>query len=288
MRPSFGILGGSGFYEIKGLEEVETLEISTPFGPPSAPVITGLLSGKPVAFISRHGNGHQFLASEICYRANIYALKSLGVDRLVSISAFQSLRSDFEPGHLVIPDQLLDFTTTRSRTFFGEGFVARINAAVPFCTHLSTEVYQAAIQTETMVHLGGTLLTVDGPRTATIAESDLYRAWGVSAMNTTTCPEAFLAREAEMCYAVLGHVIRYDLQNPAHQKNTPGMTMSSILEQNHNTVCETLKSLAENLPENPECQHQTALSGVIQTPVKDIPPQTLTRLEPLIHKYISQ
>ena len=135
MRPSFGILGGSGFYEIKGLEEVETLEISTPFGPPSAPVITGLLSGKPVAFISRHGNGHQFLASEICYRANIYALKSLGVDRLVSISAFQSLRSDFEPGHLVIPDQLLDFTTTRSRTFFGEGFVARINATVPHFAH---------------------------------------------------------------------------------------------------------------------------------------------------------
>jgi len=287
MRPSLGILGGSGFYEIKELEAVESIEMTTPFGPPSAPIITGLLNQKPVAFISRHGNGHQFLASEINYRANIYALKTLGVNRLTSISAFLSLRSDFEPGHLIIPEQLLDFTTTRPRTFFGEGFVASIDAAVPFCSHLTTELYQSAIQTETRVHLGGTLLTTDGPRTTTIAESEMYRAWGVSMINTTSCPEAFLAREAEMCYAVLGHVARYDLPHPAHPKGNAVKNLQTILGENHAFVLETLKALVVNLPEEIQCQHQNALANAFKTPAVSIPPETLARLGPLINKYTS-
>ena len=288
MRPSLGILGGSGFYEIDGLEEVETIKMVTPFGSPSAPVITGKLNGKPVVFISRHGNGHQFLASEINYRANIYALKSLGVERVISVSAFLSLRSDFEPGHLVIPEQLLDFTTSRPRTFFGGGFVAAIDVSTPFCSHLSTELYQSAIQSETMVHLGGNLLTVDGPRSATIAESNLYQAWGISIMNTTSCPEAFLAREAELCYAVLGHVVRYDQANPIQPKHNNEKTPPQILKDNLHHVFETLKALVVNLPENTECQHSASLSNAIMTPSADIPPETLSKLDGLISKYTSQ
>ena len=288
MKPTLGILGGSGFYEIKELEAVESIEIETPFGSPTSPVITGLLNGKPVVFISRHGNGHQFLASEINYRANIYAMKTLGVDRLISISAFLSLRSDYEPGHLIIPEQLLDFTSNRPRTFFGEGLVASIDAATPFCSHLSTELYQSAIQTDTQVHLGGTLLTVDGPRTTTNAESNLYRAWGVSMINTTSCPEAFLAREAEMCYAVLGHVVRYDLPHPVQTRSNMTKDLPSILLENHIFVLQTLQTLVASLPEDLECQHHNALVGAIQTPASSIPPETAAKLQPLIKKYISQ
>ena len=212
----------------------------------------------------------------------------MGVERLISISAFLSLRSDFEPGHLVIPEQLLDITTTRPRTFFGEGFVAAIDASTPFCSHLSTELYQAAIQTETVVHLGGNLLTVDGPRSATIAESNLYQAWGISMMNTTSCPEAFLAREAEMCYAVLGHVVRYDLSNPIQPKSNSEKTLPAILKDNQHHVLETLKALVVNLPENTQCQHCTSLSNAIKTPFTDVPPETLSKLDVLISKYTSR
>ncbi len=206
LQPSLAIIGGSGLYSMPGLKDVTEHDITTPFGKPSSPVVTGTLEGRLVAFLARHGIGHHISPTEVNYCANIYALKSLGVERVVGISACGSLREDYAPGDLVIPDQIFDLTRNRRRSFFGEGLVAHIGVAEPFCRDLSGQVYQAVSATGATVHQGGTFLTVEGPRFSTKAESNVYRSWGMSLIGMTTSPEAFLAREAELCYTVMAHV----------------------------------------------------------------------------------
>ena len=195
-KPVLGVIGGSGLYDFPALQNIETHNPETPYGFPSAPVVIGTLNDKRVAFLARHGIGHTYSPTEINYRANIYAFKMLGVERVVSISACGSLREDFAPGNIVIPDQLFDHTNRRERSFFGGGIVVHVSAAEPFCPDLSTALYQAVSGCGCVVHKGGTMITIEGPRFSTRAESNIYRGWGLSLIGMTTSPEAFLAREA--------------------------------------------------------------------------------------------
>src|SRR5512133_1661914 len=209
--PVLGIIGGSGFYNMPGLDQTETVEIETPFGSPSAPIVIGTLAGKQVAFLARHGIGHHISPTEVPYRANIFALKQLGIRKVVSISACGSLRQDYAPGHIVVPDQIFDFTNSRARSFFGEGLVAHVGVADPLCMDLSQQVLEATRTAGATTHLGGALITIEGPRFSTNAESHVYRAWGMSIIGMTASPEVFLAREAELCFAIMAHVTDYDV-----------------------------------------------------------------------------
>jgi 5'-methylthioadenosine phosphorylase len=212
---SLGIIGGSGLYGMTGLKDIREQIIDTPFGKPSAPIVTGILEDMRVAFLARHGIGHHITPGEVNYRANIYALKSLGVERLISINACGSLDEKYAPGHIVIPDQLYDNTKNRPRTFFGEGLVAHISVADPFCADLSDQLESATRASGATTHRNGTFITIEGPRFSTKAESNTFRSWGMSLIGMTTAPEAFLAREAEMCYAVMAHVMMYGMSaNP--------------------------------------------------------------------------
>ena len=200
------MIGGSGLYEMPGLRNTREYNMDTPFGKTSAPIILGELEGQSVAFLARHGIGHHLTPSEVPYRANIYALKSLGVQRIVSISACGSLKEEFAPGHIVIPDQIYDNTHGRSRSFFGEGLVAHVSVADPFCVDLSDQLESAVGAAGGVLHRNGALITIEGPRFSTKAESNTYRSWGMAIIGMTASPEAFLAREAEICYATMAHV----------------------------------------------------------------------------------
>ncbi len=279
------IIGGSGLYNMPGLQDAEELRVTTPFGEPSAPIVTGSLEGEKVAFLARHGIGHFISPSEVNYRANIYALKSLGAERIVSISACGSLREDFAPGDIVIPDQLFDFTRGRKRTFFEGGLVAHISAADPFCADLSRHLYQAAKQTGVTVHQGGASITIEGPRFSTRVESHTFRAWGMSVIGMTTTPEAFLAREAEMCYAVMAHVTDYDCWHVSEQPVTVEMVIE-ILNRNTETAQQAVKNLISILPEERSCDCQNALASALITDPKVIPVDTRQRLGLLVEKYL--
>ncbi len=286
-KPILGIIGGSGLYQMDGLEEVQEYDLDTPFGKPSSPIVIGRLEGQPVAFLARHGRGHFISPSEINYRANIYALKMIGVERVVSVSACGSLREDYAPGHMVVPDQLFDFTKGRKRTFFEEGFVAHVGVADPFCPDLSEQVYQAALATGATVHKGGTFITIEGPRFSTRAESNVYRQWGMSIIGMTTSPEAFLAREAELCYAVMAHVTDYDVWHISEEPVTVEMVIRT-LNQNIGHAQEAIRHLVRRLATTPrtcDCQH--ALATALITRPEAIPPETRRRLHLLVGKYLS-
>lgn len=279
------IIGGSGLYNMPGLQNAEELRVTTPFGEPSAPIVTGSLEGEKVAFLARHGIGHFISPSEVNYRANIYALKSLGAERIVSISACGSLREDFAPGDIVIPDQLFDFTRGRKRTFFEGGLVAHISAADPFCADLSRYLYQAAKQTGVTVHQGGASITIEGPRFSTRVESHTFRAWGMSVIGMTTSPEAFLAREAEMCYAVMAHVTDYDCWHVSEQPVTVEMVIE-ILNRNTEIAQQAVKNLISILPGERSCDCRDALASALITDPKVIPVDTRQRLGLLVEKYL--
>ncbi len=283
-KPVLGIIGGSGMYQFPALKDVRTLEIDTPFGKPSSPIVTGHISGKLVAFLARHGIGHFISPTEVNYRANIYALKSLGVQRVVSISACGSLRDDFAPGDIVIPDQLVDFTKDRARTFFNEGIVVHVSTADPYCSELSELVFKSVNQTGTTVHQGGTLITIEGPRFSTRGESNMYRSWGNSIIGMTACPEAFLSREAEMCYSTMAHVTDYDVWHLTEESVNVDMVVKT-LNKNTETAQNAIRLLVENLPEETHCQCGNALENAIITSPECIPPQTLEKVELLVNKY---
>jgi len=263
-NPVLAVLGGSGLYKITGLENPRECEVETPFGKPSAPIVVGALEGQQVAFLARHGAGHHIMPGEINYRANIYALKSLGVERVVSISACGSLREDFAPGEVVIPDQLFDFTKDRSRTFFGSGMVAHIGSADPFCAPLSEAVYQAVEAAGGRTHKGGALITIEGPRFSTRAESNTFRSWGMSIINMSTAPEAFLAREAEMCYAVMNHVTDYDVWHMTEEPVNVEMLIE-ILNRNAGLAQNAIRHLLRNLNTERNCQCGEALASALIT-----------------------
>lgn len=283
--PVLAIIGGSGLYRFPSLENSQTVEIDTPFGQPSSPIITGDLFGKNIAFLARHGVGHVFLPSEVNYRANIYALKTLGVPRIVSISACGSLREDFKPGEIVIPDQIVDLTRSRSRTFFGDGIVAHIGAADPFCKNLSSQLIQAVRSTRAITHKGGTYITIEGPRFSTKAESNLYREWGMSVIGMTACPEVFLAREAEICYATMAHVTDYDVWHSSEKPVTVDMVLET-LNQNTGIAQDAVIELVKNLPEKRDCECDQNLKDAIMTQRDKIDPEVKKKLAPIIKKYI--
>lgn len=284
-KPALAVIGGTGLYQFTGLKETQTLEIETPFGSPSAPLITGFLAGRKVVFLARHGIGHHLMPSEVNYRANIYALKSLGVERIVGISACGSLRDDYAPGHIIIPDQLIDFTRHRTRSFFGESLVAHISIPEPFCASLSNFAYQALTQCEATVKQGGAMITIEGPRFSTRAESHLFRAWGASVINMTTCPEAFLAREAEICYISIAHVTDYDAWHATEEPVTIEMVLQT-LKQNTNIIQESIYRLVEILPEEDDCACRHSLEKAIITSPEQISSETRTKLGLLVDKYL--
>jgi 5'-methylthioadenosine phosphorylase len=269
------------------LTDVEEHQLNTPFGSPSDAVMIGTLAGQRIAFIPRHGRGHVLTPSEVPYRANIYALKSLGVMQVIGVSACGSLREELAPGHIVIPDQLVDLTRDeRGRSFFGNGLVAHAPVADPFCADLSTILGDAVKEAGGTVHRGGSFITIEGPRFSTRAESALYRQWGMSIIGMTTCPEAFLAREAEMCYAVMAHVTDYDVWHDTEADVSVDLVLQT-LQANLRTAQQALiyavRRLAAGAMGDCSCHH--ALANALITDPAKIPPETMTRLWPLVEKY---
>ena len=280
-----GILGGSGLYNFPGLEDAREIDLETPFGKPSAPVITGRLNGAGVAFLARHGIGHHISPGEVNYRANIYAMKMLGVERLVSISACGSLREDYKPGEIVVPDQLFDFTRHRDSSYFGEGLVAHASIPDPFCADLSSHLFNAVQQTGEKPHRGGTMITIEGPRFSTRAESNVYRGWSMSLIGMTTSPEAFLAREAEICYAVMAHVTDYDVWHISEEPVSVDLVIE-ILNQNTKLAQQAVSNLILARPWKRECACGQALANALITNPAKIPAQTRETLQLLVGKYL--
>jgi len=288
MEPvKIGIIGGSGLYQMPGLSDIEERTIETPFGSPSDAIVIGTLSGVRVAFLARHGRGHRHMPGELNYRANIFALKTLGVERVISVSACGSLREDYAPGHIVVPDQLFDYTKgKRPASFFGNGIVVHISVAEPFCTDLSADLLAAVRRTGAIVHAGGKFITIEGPRFSTKAESHLFRQWGLDIIGMTACPEAFLAREAEMCYATMAHVTDYDVWHEAEEPVTVEMIIR-VLNQNTAIAQQALAELVKDLAEKPRtCTCGSALANAIVTTPEMVPNTIRRSLAPLIGRYL--
>lgn len=285
-RVSLAVIGGSGLYELQDLKDPYSLELTTPFGPTSAPILIGKMENRTIAFLARHGIGHRLMPAEVPYLANIFALKTLGVERIISISACGSLREDYAPGNIVVPDQLFDLTRGRRTTFFGEGLVAHVSMPEPFCPDLSTHVLQAVRNSGGTAHSEGIFVTIDGPRFSTKSESHLFRQWGMSLIGMTTAPEAFLAREAEICYAVMAHITDYDVW---HESEAP-VTVDAViktLDRNTTLAQMAIKRILRALPDDRTCSCQHALAGAIITRPEAIDPSTLEKLSPLVGKYVT-
>ncbi len=280
-----GIIGGSGLYSMPGLTETREYDLETPFGKPSAPIVVGTLEDRRVAFLARHGLGHHLMPGEVNSRANIYALKLLGVERLLGVSAVGSLREDYAPGQIVVPDQLFDLTRGRPRTFFGEGLVAHIGVAEPFCPQLSAQLAGALEATQATVHRGGTLIVIEGPRFSTRAESNVFRSWGMDLIGMTAAPEAFLAREAEMCYAIMAHVTDYDVWHVSEAPVTVEMVIQ-ILNQNTEIARRAIAHLVARLPDERACPCGQSLASALITDPAIIPAATRQKLDPLVGKYL--
>lgn len=284
-KPILAIIGGSGLYDFPALKDATQMEVKTPFGKPSAPIIIGTLAGKEVAFLARHGIGHTLTPSEVNYRANIFALKSLGVEQIVSISACGSLREDFAPGHIVVPSQLFDFTHLRKRSFFEEGLVAHVSVSDPFCPTLSTLLYQTLSSVGADTHQGGAMITIEGPRFSTKIESNTFRAWSISLIGMTTSPEAFLAREAEICYAVMAHVTDYDVWHMTEESVNVDLVVKT-LHKNTELAQQSILKLVENLGEHQDCTCNHALENAIITAKSAINKNSVKKLSVLVDKYL--
>src|SRR6266511_2819583 len=281
---NLAIIGGSGLYEMPGLADTHEHDITTPFGKTSAPIVVGTLEGERVAFLARHGIGHHITPSEVPYRANIYALKSLGVERIVSISACGSLKDELAPGHIVIPDQIYDNTHGRARSFFGEGLVAHISVSDPFCADTSDQLESAVRAARGMTHRGGSFITIEGPRFSTKAESNTYRSWGMSIIGMTASPEIFLAREAEICYATMAHVTDYDVWHMSEAPVTVEMVIQT-LSKNTELAQEAIRILARDLKPERDCECSQALANALVTDPEVIPTETRQKLDVLVGKY---
>jgi 5'-methylthioadenosine phosphorylase len=282
---ALAIIGGSGLYNMSGLNDTREYDIVTPFGKPSAPIVIGTLEGKRVAFLARHGLGHHINPTEVPYRANIYALKSLGVERIVSVNACGSLREDYAPGHIVIPDQIFDHTHKRSRTFFDEGMVVHVGVADPFCQDLASALESSVQATGAIVHRGGAFIIIEGPRFSTRAESTVYQKWGMSLVGMTAAPEAFLTREAEMCYTIMAHVTDYDVWHINEAPVTVEMVIRT-LNQNTTIAQQAIRILVKELPDTKDCDCENALASAIITDPSAIPTETRAKLDLLVRKYL--
>ncbi len=286
MSVKIGVIGGSGFYQMEGLTDVEEIEIETPFGKPSDSLILGTLEGTRVVFLPRHGVGHRLLPSEINVRANIYALKSLGVEWVISASAVGSLREEIEPRHFVVPDQLYDHTKHRVSTFFGEGLAAHVSLAHPFCPILSQLIYDGARDVGATVHKGGTYICMEGPAFSTEAESNVYRHLGFDVIGMTAAPEAKLAREAEICYGVLACSTDYDCWHPDHDAVTAEMILEN-LSANVETAKRIVRTVISNLSaKRADCSYSDALEKSIVTDPTRMSASTRQKLDLLVGKYL--
>lgn len=282
-----GVIGGSGLYEMEGLTEIEEVKVKTPFGEPSDLIVIGTLEGRRVAFLPRHGRGHQIMPTELPSRANIYALKSLGVEHIIAVSACGSMKEAIHPLDMVIPDQIFDRTRGRINTFFGGGVVAHISFDEPFCPNLSALLYQAARETGAKVHKGGTFVVIEGPSFSTKAESRIYRGWGVEIIGMTVLPEAKLAREAEICYAVLANVTDYDVWHVSEKPVSVEMLIDNLLK-NAEMAKKIIKKVVPNIPEARTCFCPTALKNTIITSKDRIPEKAKKELGLLIGKYLEE
>lgn len=285
-KVKIGVIGGSGIYDIEGITETRKQKISTPFGDPSDTIVIGNLEGIPVAFLPRHGRGHFIMPSELNSRANIYALKSLGVEQIISISACGSLKEELKPRDIVIPDQLFDRTRQRPYTFFGEGIVAHIGFANPYCPELSQTLYQAAKDLRFSVHLGGTYVCIEGPQFSTKAESKVFRSLGFSIIGMTNLPEAKLAREAEICYATLGLVTDYDVWKEGEEVSVERVVGNLLA--NIENVKKLVKAVIPRLERERKCECASALAYAIQTHKWAINRRTAKKLDLLIGKYLKK
>ncbi len=288
-KARIGIIGGSGLYKMDALKDVEEVKVDTPFGSPSDAVILGTLDGTRVAFLARHGRNHTFLPSELPFRANIYAMKQLGVEYLISASAVGSLKAEAKPLDMVVPDQFIDRTKNRVSTFFGEGIVAHIAFGDPVCHNLAGVVADAIASLnlpDVTLHRGGTYVCMEGPAFSTKAESNLYRSWDATIIGMTNLPEAKLAREAEIAYATLALVTDYDCWHPDHDSVTVEMVVNNLQRNAVNAqkvIQETVRRLSDNPP--PSAAH-SALKYAILTPLDKVPTATKEKLGLLLKKYI--
>jgi 5'-methylthioadenosine phosphorylase len=275
------VIGGSGLYKMGEITDRVTHVIPTPFGQPSGDIVVGTLRGKRVAFLPRHGVGHIHSPTTVPYQANIYALKMLGVRHIIGVNACGSLREDYAPGHIVIPDQLFDYTNLRERSFFGDGLVAHVSVADPFCAELSDLLYKSVIRVGGTIHRGGTFVIEEGPRFATRAESQVFRQLGCSLIGMTTAPEAFLAREAEIAYATMAHITDYDVWHTSEEPVTVDMVVATM-RRNIEIVQLAIAAAIEHLDEKAACSCHSALDNAIMTEPSAIPQATLERLKPIV------
>jgi len=294
---TIGIIGGSGLYDMAELTDRKEERITTPFGEPSAPYVTGTLRGKRVAFLARHGLGHRFLPTELNFRANIFGFKTLGVEYLLSASAVGSLKEQYRPLDMLVPDQFFDRTRGRVSTFFGRGLVAHVGFAHPFCRPLSDTVYRAAqsaglgpaaagASPAPVVHMGGTYVCMEGPQFSTLAESQLYRSWGMDVIGMTNLQEAKLAREAEICYATIALITDYDCWHPSHDQVTVDMIIANLTENARNAQ-QVIAEAVAMLPFERTCECASALQHAIITRPDAIPPKVKRELAPIVGKYLT-
>lgn len=282
--PAVGFIGGSGLYDMDGLTNAQEIDVETPYGRPSDSIVTGEIDGVAVAFLPRHGRGHRISPGELPVRANIYAMKQIGVQRLISISAVGSLKEELKPLDLVVPDQIIDRTRERPSTFFGDGLVAHVGFADPFCPALRRQAVAGASD-ETNVHDGGTYVVIEGPQFSTRAESEMHRSWGASVVGMTALPEARLAREAEICYVTLAFVTDYDVWHQAEADVSVELVVQNLM-QNVRTAQTIVRRMATTAIDSSLCGCDKALENAIITSRDLIPPATRKRLGLLVDKYL--
>jgi 5'-methylthioadenosine phosphorylase len=285
-KVQIGIIGGSGLYDMPGVTDREEVTLTTPFGEPSGPYLLGTLRERRVAFLARHAAGHRILPSEINFRANIFGMKLLGVEHIVSASAVGSLKEQYKPLDIVIPDQFFDRTKGRASTFFGRGLAAHVGFAHPFCSILSGLVYESGRAAGATVHKGGTYVCMEGPQFSTLAESKLYRSWGMDIIGMTNLQEAKLAREAEICYSTIALVTDYDCWHPDHDSVTVDMIIANLME-NAKTAQEIITGTVAKLPYPRTCECASALKYALVTRPDAIPDQVKKDLAPLVGKYLA-
>jgi 5'-methylthioadenosine phosphorylase len=285
-QAEIGIIGGSGLYAMPGLSNPHEIEVDTPFGAPSDAFVAGELEGRQVVFLARHGRGHRLMPTELNFRANIFAMKKLGVERIISVSAVGSLKLEHKPTEFVIPDQFIDRTSQRPSTFFGEGIVGHVSFGDPICATVAKAIQQGAESAGVIAKQGGVYVCMEGPQFSTRAESNLYRSWGADVIGMTNLQEAKLAREAEICYATMAMVTDYDCWHDGHDAVTVEQVIA-VLHQNSANAAKAVRTAVAAMPRERACACATALKFAIITSPEAIPAATRNKLDLLLHKYIS-
>lgn len=285
-QAEIGIIGGSGLYSMSGLTKTREIRVKTPFGEPPDAIVLGTLEGKQVAFLARHGRGHRILPGEINFRANVYAMKLLGVDRIISVSAVGSLKEELRPGEFLVPDQFVDRTKNRISTFFGDGLVAHVGFDKPTCAQVSAVLADASVHCGVMVHRRGTYVCIEGPQFSTLAEAHMHRQLNFDVIGMTNVTEAKLAREAEICYATITMITDFDCWHPEHESVTASQIIATLV-QNAKNAQKVLREAVRAMPGEPNCKCGAALKHALVTDVKLVPKATKKKLEAIIGKYIS-